>query len=72
MGKNDDNVTVSYKLLADYFNAVADLCATLEYDLKNGNKITSKTVVNLSKTVSVGNKITEFIDVVTESDVKYN
>lgn len=67
-----NEIKISHRLLAVYFNTIADLCASLEYDLKNGNKITSKTVNQLSKVISAGNKITNFIDAVTKDEVELN
>lgn len=67
-----DEVMISQRLLAKYFEEVANLCAILEHDLKLSSKITSKTVVQLSKVVAAGNKINNFIDQVTASNIELN
>lgn len=45
-----------------YVNATADLCACLESDIKAGNKITSKTVLALSKLIKAAKEVEKLVD----------
>lgn len=59
------------KKLTAYVNAVSDLAESVERDIKNGNKISSDTVLRLSKLIAAVNKVASLIDNLHINDLKY-
>jgi hypothetical protein len=58
--------------LTKYVDAVAELAATLESDIKAGDKISSKTVLALSKLVAAARTVERSLSIVEHGKQKYN
>ncbi len=61
-----------FQKLINYVNAATDLAESVEADVKKGKKLTSKTVLALSKFVSQANSFQKIVDQVQSNSVRLN
>ena len=59
---NNSTIDNAYIELAKYVNATADLAESVERDIRNGNKISSDTVLALSKLIAAAKRVENIVD----------
>ncbi len=56
--------------ISKYVNAGADLAESLEVDIRAGKKITSQTVLNLSKFIAAAQEVSKLWEKLLEEETK--
>jgi hypothetical protein len=63
---------IALRNLTKYVNAASDLAEALEVDIKKGNKISTETVLRLSKFVAAAKAVSSLLDDLDAVGVKLN
>lgn len=61
-----------YMKLVKYVNAASDLAESVTRDIKKGKKISSQTVVHLSKFVTASHLVQKMIDQIEQTNYNLN
>lgn len=65
-------MTPDYLKLIKYVNCASELAESLQGDIKRGEKVTSNTVVKLSKFIAAAQAIQNLLDQVQVDTIKLN